>query len=335
LKTLSERNNKEDLDMQQFNNAGVQYTQFRQDSTTIPAATNQTYTWGENIPSGPLDSLIMRITTVNTTGAAPQDFANLFSSVRFTLNGEVIHDFRQAVSGGANENPSSYGYFLNSIGGRSTEKPSDLTKEAYLIIPVGREIAKGVGRIEAVISYSAAAAAVASGTFQLWGRYNSNVQTQTTVVPATSYTHAIAIEQVVVRIPQDVKGVVAGILVQNQTAADALGSQGIRLMAQSAYGLDVDFIRAFNGDLYNGVLYGTQDDLTQMTFAQDVNGAVFIQTFNLVGGDVVLQVDSTATTTRTYTPVIVAPFGAKETAGVRQTAAVIANTSKSILDRVE
>lgn len=315
---------------------GVSYTKFRDDSTTVPAATAATFTWGENIPSGALESLIIRMTATVATGGVVADFPNVISSIRFTLNGEVIHDFRQAVSGGSNNNPSAYGYFLNSIGGRAVEKPSDLSKECYLVIPIGRQIKESVGRIECVISFAATAAAVSAGTFQLWGRYNTATQTQTTVVPATSYTHAAAIEQVVVRIPQDVKGVVAGILIQNDTAADQFGSQGVRLMAQSAYGLDADFLRTFNGDLNNGVLYA--DDVlstTALTFAQEVAGALFVPTYNLVGGDVVLQVDSSETTTRTYTPVMIAPFNSKESTGVRQTAAVIGNTSKAILDKTE
>jgi hypothetical protein len=107
-------------------------------------------------------------------------------------------------------------------------------------------------------------------------------------------------------------------------------------MTQSAYGLDVDFLRTFNGDLYNGVLYGDDDaSTTQLTYAQEVAGSIFIPTFNLVGGDVVLQVDSSAATTRTYTPVLVSAYNAKETVGTRQTVSVAGNTSKAILEHVE
>lgn len=171
----------------------------------------------------------------------------------------------------------------------------------------------------------------------MWARYNTATQTSTVIAPSTSFTHANAIEQVVVRIPAMTKGqVVSGILVQNDSAADELGSQGIRIMTQSAYGLDVDFLRTFNGDLYNGVLYGDDDaSTTQLTYAQEVAGSIFIPTFNLVGGDVVLQVDSNAATTRTYTPVLVSAYNARETSGTRQTVSVAGNTSKAILEHVE
>ena len=130
--------------------------------------------------------------------------------------------------------------------------------------------------------------------------------------------------------------VVSGVLVQNDTPQDQLGSQGIRIMTQSAYGLDVDFLRTFNGDLMNGVMYGDDDaSTTQLTYAQEVAGTIFIPTFNLVGGDLILQVDSNAGTTRTYTPVLVSAYNARETSGTRQTVSVAGNTSKAILDHVE
>ncbi len=316
---------------------GIYYTKIRDDTTSIPSNAVKTVTFGENVPSGALESIIMRITTTNTTGACVADFGNLFSSLRLTLNGDVFFDFRQAVNGGDNNNPSSIGYFLNSIGGRAVEKPSDLTKEAYFVIPCGLQVEQGVGRIETVISYAAAAAAVASGTFQMWARYNTATQTSTVIAPSTSFTHAASIEQVVCRIPQLTKGqVVSGILVQNDSASDELGSEGIRLMTQSAYGLDVDFLRVFNGDLYNGVLYADDDlSTTALTYAQECAGTIFLPTFNLVGGDVVLQVDSSAATTRTYTPVLVSAYNAKETVGTRQTVSVAGNTSKAILEHVE
>ena len=316
---------------------GIYYTKIRDDTTSIPSNAAKTVTFGENIPMGALESIIIRVTTINTTNAILADFGNVIGNLRLTLNGDVFFDFRQAVSGGDNNNPSSIGYFLNSIGGRAVEKVSDLTKEAYFVIPCGLQVDQGVGRIETVLGYSAANAAVASGTFQMWARYNTATQTSTVIAPSTSFTHANAIEQVVVRIPVMSKGqVVSGILVQNDTAEDQLGSQGIRIMTQSAYGLDVDFLRTFNGDLYNGVLYGDDDaSTTQLTYAQEVAGSVFIPTFNLVGGDVVLQVDSSAATTRTYTPVLVSAYNAKETAGTRQTVSVAGNTSKAILEHVE
>ena len=96
---------------------GIYYTKIRDDSTSIPSNTTKTYTFGENIPMGALESIVIRITTVNTTNAILADFGNVISNLRLTLNGDVFFDFRQAVSGGDNNNPSSIGYFLTqSVG---------------------------------------------------------------------------------------------------------------------------------------------------------------------------------------------------------------------------
>lgn len=313
----------------------VTYTKFREDSTTFPTNATQSFSFGENIPSGNLESIIIRNTATVGTGGILADFGNAFSSLRLTLNGEVLFDFRQAVSGGSNNNPSCMGYFLNKIGGVATERPSDTAKEAYFVIPVGVSVAAGVGRIEVQIDYAATAAAASAGSFQLWGRYNDAIQTTTRVVPATSFVHSDAIEQVVVRIPQNMAGyTVAGVLVQNDSAADEYGSQGVRAMSQSQYGLDPDFIRLFSGDMQNGVMYADDDaSTTQQTYAYEVKGGLFMPLYNIAGGDLVLQVDSSASTTRTYTPIMVAAFGSKETGTVRQTARVAANTSKAVLDK--
>lgn len=316
---------------------GVSYTKIREDSTTLPSETASTFTWGENIPAGPIESIILRFTTANTTQAINGDFGSVINNVRLTLNGEVLHDYRAGYNSASATGASQYQYFLNGIGGRMLERPGDTAKEAYFVIPVGAQAPAGVSRLEAVISTAATNAAVASGTFQCWIRYNDATQTMTRVVPSTSFVHSTSIEQVVVRIPQNLPSgaVVSAILIQNNSAADQFGTQGIRIMSQSAYGLDPDFFRVFNGDLGNGIMYAIDGtSTTELQYAVEVAGGLLIPTYNLsTNGDVVLQVDSSEATTRTYTPVITAPFGARESAEARQTKAVPANTSQAILNR--
>ena len=88
---------------------GIYYTKIRDDTTSIPDEAARTVTFGENVPMGALESIVIRITTVNTTNAILADFGNVISNLRLTLNGDVFFDFRQAVSGGDNNNPSSIG----------------------------------------------------------------------------------------------------------------------------------------------------------------------------------------------------------------------------------
>lgn len=310
----------------------VRYTLVESNTTDIPGAAAATFNRGFNIPGGAVDEVIMRITTTNTTNAILADFGNIISSLRLVLNGSTVFDFRSGYSLAANNAASQFGYFLNSLGsGRAVEVPGDLTKEAYFRIPIGRNIPAGVSRLEYTLSYSATAAAVASGTCQFWIRYNNNMTTTTTVSAATSFTHSASEEQVVVRLPQGVPGTVAGLMIQNSSAADEI--TGVRVVSQSDFSLDVDMFRAFNGDLYNGIVYADDDaSATAQQYAVQCAGGLFLPLFGLsMEDDIRLQVNSSAATTRTYTPVIVAPInGAAESQG-RQTQPVITNTSQAVL----
>lgn len=310
----------------------VRYTLVESNTTDIPGAAAATFNRGFNIPGGAVDEVIMRITTTNTTNAILADFGNIIQSLRLVLNGSTVFDFRSGYSSAANNAASQFGYFLNSLGsGRAVEVPGDLTKEAYFRIPIGRNIPAGVSRLEYTLSYSATAAAVASGTCQFWIRYNNNMTTTTTVSAATSFTHSASEEQVVVRLPQGVPGTVAGLMIQNDSAADEI--TGVRVVSQSDFSLDVDMFRAFNGDLYNGIVYADDDaSATAQQYAVQCAGGLFLPLFGLsMEDDIRLQVNSSAATTRTYTPVIVAPInGAAESQG-RQTQPVITNTNTAVL----
>ena len=158
------------------------------------------------------------------------------------------------------------------------------------------------------------------------------MQTTTTVSAATSFTHSASEEQVVVRLPQGVPGTVAGLMIQNDSAADEI--TGVRVVSQSDFSLDVDMFRAFNGDLYNGIVFSDDDvSVTAQQYAVSCAGGLFLPLFGLsMDDDIRLQVNSSAATTRTYTPVITAPInGAAESQG-RQTTPVVTNTSTAVLD---
>ena len=310
----------------------VRYTLVESNTTDIPGAAAATFNRGFNIPGGAVDEVIMRITTTNTTNAILADFGNIIQSLRLVLNGSTVFDFRSGYSSAANNAASQFGYFLNSLGsGRAVEVPGDLTKEAYFRIPIGRNIPAGVSRLEYTLSYSATAAAVASGTCQFWIRYNNNMSTTTTVSAATSFTHSASEEQVVVRLPQGVPGTVAGLMIQNDSAADEI--TGVRVVSQSDFSLDVDMFRAFNGDLYNGIVYADDDaSATAQQYAVQCAGGLFLPLFGLsMEDDIRLQVNSSAATTRTYTPVIVAPINGSAESQGRQTQPVITNTNTAVL----
>ena len=317
----------------------VQFSMINSDSTltNLPDETAKTVNVGINAPGGAYEYIVCKFDCTFAADPTEADFANLVQSMRIIINGEVVHDFRSTYGDNTNAEPSQYGYLLNSIGGRCYELPNGTTtRTGYIGIPLGRNYPQGVNRLEIVTDWKAAAGGIASGTIQWWLKLNSAFQKTTTVVPATSYNHSASIEQVVVRVPQNVPGVVSAILVSNDSPADELGSQGIRIEALSSFGLEASMWRWMNGDLSNGIMYA-DSGLTSLRQEYDfqVAGVMLIPCFGLTGGDIVLQVDSSQVTTRTYTPIITSANGGKDQPEVRQTQRAPSNTAQAIVSRTE
>ena len=317
---------------------GVSYQMVEQNTTDLPSNAGATsYQRGYNIAGGMISDVILRVTASVSAGAVAADFSNVISQARLVLNGSTVFQYNSGYSDATNNAPGQFGYFLNSLGrGRSLEVPSDTSKEAYFIFPVGRQASQGISRLETTIGFSALNAALASGEIQWWIRYNTAAnQTTTTVSAATSFTHSAAEENVVVRLPAGVPGTLAGVLVQNDSAADQMN--GIRLLSQSTYEIQTNFWRALNMDLANGVMFSDAGaSTTEQQYAIQCAGTLFIPLFGLTtDSDLVLQVDSTAATTRTYTPVLTAAINGRSEPQGRQTEALPANVAASVISRVE
>jgi hypothetical protein len=300
------------------------------DTGYMPTTSANSWSVGINAPSGKVEFLQLRynLTFDTVTPVATSEISALINSIRVVQNGEVLHDFSAGYSSEAVAGESQYGYLINKIGGRVVEVPSSTdakVREGYIMIPLGSVTTGSVTRYQATSTIS-------SGSLSWWLRFNDNVQTQTTVVPATSFVHtAGAYELVTVRVPQNVKGVVSGLLVLNDSEEDQYGTQGIRINALSQFGQSINQIRAHNGDLDNGIMYNAGSTSDLQTYATSVKGSIFIPTFGLSGGDIQVSVDSTTATTRRYLPIITNNVGSKQMAEVRQTQASVGNTAKAIL----
>ena len=315
------------------------------DTGKMPTASGAV-TWSEgiNAPGGLVEFLLLRYSlTYDTLSPSPNaEISNLVSNMRIVLNGDVIFDFNAGATYNGNAaGPSQFNYLLNHIGGRVVEDPSsanDLIRTGYFMIPLGRNTPQGVNRYEIVVNWAAtpATSAILSGSMSYWLRTNPGTQKTTTVVPATSFVHAVAIEQVVVRVPQNApKGsVVSSLCVLNDSEADEYGTQGLRINALSDFGIPISLYRAQNGDSKNGIMWNQGSTLPDdsQSFATRLSGAIVIPTLGLTGGDIVLAVDSSAATTRRYIPVLTAPVSGKSNEPVRQTQAVVGNTAKATLD---
>ncbi len=319
---------------------GVQFYKIHDESLVMTDAA-QTLTFGENVPSGRVvESVILHFTQVRAAGGMIDgSFDNVISNYRAILNGEVYTDFRTNVNSATNAGLGRFGYFLQSLGRNATsvEVPSDTNKDYWAEIPMGATIPQGVGRMEFIIGLAAMQASATSGSLEVWLRLNDDTQTRTTAVPATSFTSAVGIQSVVVRVPQNVPGKVAGILVQNNTeAADNISNtQGIRVHLLGAFGLEPSLLRYLNSDLSNGLQFAADGvSITEQQFAIEVPGAIFIPTYMAAGGDIQLEVDFTqANQSYTFQPIMVGAVSGKTGTDTMATQAAPSNTAASVLQR--
>ena len=310
-------------------------------ATGFPTNAAQTTNFGFNVPGGPLESVIFRFTgTKNAAGDIDQDFAGAISSLRVIVNGETCFDHRSGYNDPANDTTASQmGYFMNSIGNHLSSEvvASSTAVEAYFRVPLGRQLPAGVSRIEYTLGTAAIGGASTNTQVELWCVYNSSMQTRTTVAAATSFTAGgTGQEEVVVRIPANQPGVIAGVMIQNDRDTDADLSE-VRVLSQSDYSLEMNYWRYLNSDLDNGVMYGTPGAggaaLLSMNYAQLSPGGYFIPLFGLSrGDDLRLQITTTSAQTFLFTPVLVASVGASDMPDPMQTQAVPSNTSRAILD---
>lgn len=307
------------------------------DATSIPGAAPTNYFNGINIPGGPIQSIMIRLEMVAAAQVAATDVSTLLTNLRFTLNGDVVHDARYIGADNTSVQAGRSGYFYNAIGGRCAQTVDDpLAPDAWWEIPVGINLPSGNNRLEVASSWLASAAAVASGEFSVWVRYNTDLKETTLVAPSTSYTSAIALEQVVVRVPSTAGMVVDSVFIQNDADLDELGVQGVRANALGDYGFSASMMRFVTDELKNGIIFGDEGaSTTAAQFATSRLGCFILPTFGLTGGDVYLQVDSTAATTRTYSPVLRGPVGSSAIGGGVQTLMVPAEPSSALVRAVE
>ena len=311
----------------------VRYSLVNSDST-FPTNAASTANAGYNIAGGSIESIIFRFEGTVTSGDMGGDFPMAISQLRIVLNGESFYNYQAGYTMNQDA-PSQLGYFLNSMSDDrfSSEVIGDTAKDAFVRVPVGRQAPPGVSRLETTIA-TAALGNAATGTLETWIVYNDAAETSTYVGNPTSLTASgTGQEEVVVRLPSNVPGVVAGILVQNDRATDA-DITGFRIVSQSDWNMDTPYWRFLNGDMQNGVQFASDDlDANAQTYRQSIAATYFLPTLGLSReDDVRLQITTAAARTITFTPVLVSGFNAQEGGQPRQTQRVPTNTSRAILD---
>jgi len=318
----------------------LRYTLVQTDTTNVPGAAGATYNSGLNIPGGAVDEIIIRIQgTMNAVGDLASDTGSIIAALRIVLNGETFFDFRNNFGTNATTGASATSVFMNAMGsGRSQDVNSSTTvRDYYLRIPVGRNIPAGISRLEYTIQYSALGGAFTNASIEWWMRYNPAMQNTVTIGAATSFLSSGAAggvtQEVVVRVPQNVPGVLAGVMIQGGSAADTMSSA--RVISQSDYSIDTDYWRMLGGDIRNGILFAQPAAAVAnglLTFSQKSLGNLFVPLFNLsLQDDLRMQITTTAAENFTFTPVIVSSIVGQPQPGAVQTQSVPTSVSKAIL----
>ena len=320
-----------------MSNGGVRYILVDTSAASVPVVAAATYNAGMNIPGGSVDEIIVRFAfTLNAAGDIAADTSNIIDSLRFVLNGETVWDYQASISDNANNACGTFGYLLNSLGpGRSVDVNTGGTgREYYIRVPVGRNIAPGISRLEYTLGFAAltgAGGAPTAASTEFWIRYNPAMQTTTTLGAATTAPYTATTQQVVARVPQNVPGTLAGVLLQtNQDAADEITD--VRVVSQSDFAMDIDMWRLLNGALYNGVEFMDPATTAGLPFGQALLGQVFIPLYQLsLADDLRMQVTANAANTLSVTPVLTSPLAGKPAAAQTQTESVPTNIAKSVL----
>ena len=316
---------------------GVRYTLVDTTATTVPVVAAATHNAGMNIPGGAVDEIIVRMAfTLNAAGDIAADTSNIIDSARFILNGETCWDYQASISDNANNACGTFGYLLNSLGpGRSVDVNTGGTgREYYFRIPVGRNIAPGISRLEYTLGFAAltgAGGAPTNASTEFWIRYNPAMQTTTTLGAATTQNYTATTQQVVCRVPQNVPGTLAGVLIQtDQDAADEITD--VRIVSQSDFAMDTDMWRMLSGDLYNGIQFMDPATANGLQFGQALLGQIFIPLFQLsLADDLRMQVTANAANVLSVTPVLTSPISGKPAPAQVQTESVPTNIAKSVL----
>ena len=332
----------------------VEWQKAFETTTQVPSADAATsLTTGFNVIPGPgyIEAMVVRFSGTFSAGSINNegDFGHAISKFRVAYDGVTMFDYQDAVtraSAAACAQTSRISYLTNTLGGRSYQVPiaaAGTALEYYLWIPMGIPTLKNaVKRMEVFHDYLDltnynAATAITSPKIEFWFKFNDAVAQSTRITGTRTWTHTSgSIEQITIPGNQSA-GQMAGILVQNDSDADEFGSSGIRIIGQGGFGMAPMMLRLANGDLSNGIM-GMDPDVSveQQSYQFQVKGCQFIPLYNYAAGvDATLLIESSADTTRYYSPIFVRPTGTPAQPTPTQQASAPESVTKTILRRTD
>jgi hypothetical protein len=308
-----------------------------QDATTIPNETGTSqFDVSNTLNAGQLRRFGLRFTTVNAAAITSASFLNLVRNLRIRFNGNTWMDWNGVVADNADNTVSRIGAFAQDCGGYVAEQISATATECVLWFPCGINLPQN-SRVECSISFSAAASALTSGSFELWAEYG-NASAISVYGGSTTETLAAGSQTMVtVKIPSYPNAKVAGVAVLAPT--DGARVTSVIPKGVSDFALSEVLMEGLAGITDDQYYYADPASAGQYLFANQLNGYNFLPLFNMdtSSGSITLLVDDDVGGIFSFVPVLTIPVatGGKEQIA-KQTANIVSGgAAESIVERAE
>ena len=317
-----------------------------QDSTSIPTAlADTTYSLSNPVPAGMIEQVGFRIsgTTVGGTISAASA-AEVFSGLRFTLNGDQVFNLQTQANDTDSVNCSRMGALLQDVGGFVVEESSLTNLDCTLWMPLGLS-APVNSRFELALNFIKATQLATGYTFELWIKYGKSTNL-TLVGNQTSQNIANNAQTMVsVKIPTIAGATVAGIAIQGARASDNMS--GIIPKILGDFSQSPTQLRGASGANANGYQFASANAPAGVgvnQYSNEIAGYYFCPLYNATvsDGSVVLLITSTnddaaqASEFYTFTPILnLATSSRSGQTQARQTSGAATGSKGAILSRAE
>ena len=321
---------------------GVRYTMIYQDSTSAPALAATAFNLSNPVPAGLIEQVGFRLSGTTVAGSiSTASAAEIFSGIRFTLNGDQVFNLQTQANDNDSVNCSRMGALLQDIGGFVAEDSSLTNLDCTLWMPLGLN-APVNSRFELALNFIGATQVPTGYTFELWIKYGKSTNL-TLVGNQTSQSIANGAQTMVsVKIPTIAGATVAGIAIQGARASDNMSAIIPKILGDFAQ--SPTMLRAASGANMNGYQFASAIAAVGVNqYSNEVSGYYFCPLYNAVvsDGSVVLLITSTnddvaqASEFYTFTPILNLPTSGSGERTARQTSGVATGSKGAILSRAE
>jgi len=308
-----------------------------QDATTIPNETGSaSFDVSNTLNAGQVRRFGIRLTSASAAAITAASALNLVKNLRIRFNGNVWMDYNGLVADNDDNTIARLGAFAQDCGGYVAENITTTSSETVVWFPCGINLPNN-SRVEVSITYTAAAAALTSGTFELWAEYGSASAISVFGGSTTETLAAGSQTMVTVKIPSYPNARVAGVAVLAPT--DGARTTTVIPKGVSDFALSEVLMEGLAGITEDQYYYADPASAGEYLFANQLNGYNFLPLFNMdtSAGSITLLVDDSVGGVFAFVPVLTIPVaqGGKEQIAVQTANVVSGGAAESIVERAE